>query len=658
MYEIQENCYTIPDIPKLFCCVNAKKYLLIGCGFDIETTKIEKNSYMYHWQMSYGNTVFLGRTWDSFIDLIYKIKEKLKLKKNERVLMYIANLSFEFQFLRKRFKITDIMAKAKRNPIMLEIDGFIEVRDALAITGTNLATLAKNYCTTKKLVGDLDYSIKRNSKSYMNENEKNYCINDVVILKEFSEYIFDLYGQQHFLPLTKTGILRNIVKNKSKEYYKPNVLKRKIFELFPKTKDEYNYIMRYLFKGGYVHGVANYTGEIITDLESWDKKSSYPSSEIAEFYPVTPFKKFDVSLFDDYVKKYNVIFIAEFTNLSTKTNHSIFSQHKSIINGKKIIDNGRIAYAEKCELFLCEVELEELNNFYKYDKMEIKYCAYAKKGKLPSYLILPMIDAYIKKEEIAKNGGKDTADYANQKSYLNSNFGMCVTRLKFNDYYIDENGNVELEETEKTYYEAIKNSILSPFWGIYITAYSRSDLLRFLYNTDSYYCDTDSGKIQKGKYEKYIKKHNAEIRKKVMKGCEHYGIDYEKIKGLGEYQKEYNIKRLKYLGCKRYLIEKENGEIESTISGLKKGVVKTYADYLKKDAFEIFTNEMCIPKDFTKKLIPSYNDEYHSDNVDGELMEEYSSVTLCESDFNLKMNDDYIMLIEYLKNKVEKGILQ
>lgn len=658
MYNVQEDNYVIRDISKIFCCVNAKEYLLIGCGFDIETTKVGKNSYMYHWQLSLGNEVYLGRTWNSFIDLIYKIKDKLKLKNNERILMYIANLSFEFQFLRKRIPITAIMAKAKRNPIMLEIDGFIEVRDALAITGTNLATLAKNYCTTQKLVGDLNYSILRNSVTEMTEKEKEYCINDVVILKEFSEYIFNYYGQQKFLPLTKTGILRHIVKNKAKEYYKLNVLKRKIFDLFPQTKEEYNYIMRYLFKGGYVHGVANYTGEILTELESWDKKSSYPSSEIAEYYPVTPFNKFDVSLFDDYVKKYNVIFIAEFTNLSTKTNHSIFSQHKSIINGKKIIDNGRIAFAEKCELFLCEVELEELNNFYKYDNMEIKYCAYAKKGKLPSYLILPMVDAYIKKEEISKNGGKDSAEYANQKSYLNSNFGMCVTRLKFNDYFIDENGNVELKEEEKTYHEAIKNSILSPFWGIYITAYSRSDLLRFIYHTNSYYSDTDSGKIKRCKYDKYIKKHNAEIRKKVMKGCEHYGIDYEKIKGMGEYQKEYNIKRLKYLGCKRYLIEKENGEVESTISGLKKGVVKEYADFLGIDPFELFNNEMCIPKEFTKKLIPSYNDDIHRDIVKGEKMSELSSVTLCESDFNLKMNDDYIMLIEYLKNKVEKGILQ
>lgn len=658
MYNVQEDNYVIRDIPKIFCCVNAKKYLLIGCGFDIETTKVGKNSYMYHWQLSLGNEVYLGRTWESFINLIYEIKNKLKLKKNERLLMYIANLSFEFQFLRKRLPITDIIAKAKRNPIMLEIDGFIEIRDALAITGTNLATLAKNYCTTQKLVGDLDYSILRNSVTEITEKEKEYCINDVTILKEFSEYIFNYYGQQKFLPLTKTGILRNIVKNKAKEYYKLNVLKRKIFDLFPKTKDEYNYIMRYLFKGGYVHGVANYTGEIITNLESWDKKSSYPSSEIAELYPVTPFKKFDVSLFEDYVKKYNVIFIAEFTNLSTKTNHSIFSQHKSIITGKKIIDNGRVAFAEKCELFLCEVELEELNNFYKYDKMEIKYCAYAKKGKLPSYLILPMIEAYIKKEEISKNGGKDTAEYANQKSYLNSNFGMCVTRLKFNDYFIDDNGNVEMKEEEKTYHEAIKNSILSPFWGIYITAYSRSDLLKFIYHTDSYYSDTDSGKVKRGKYDKYIKKHNAEIRKKVMKGSEHYGINYEKIKGLGEYQKEYNIKRLKYLGCKRYLIEKENGEIESTISGLKKGVVKKYADFWGIDAFDLFNNDMCIPKEFTKKLIPSYNDDIHSDIVKGEKMVELSSVTLCESDFNLKMNDDYIMLIDYLKNKLEKGILQ
>ena len=52
------------------------QYLNIECGFDIETTSItqdgEKIAFMYVWQigLGYGNDVFFGRTWESFMKLV------------------------------------------------------------------------------------------------------------------------------------------------------------------------------------------------------------------------------------------------------------------------------------------------------------------------------------------------------------------------------------------------------------------------------------------------------------------------------------------------------------------------------------------------------------------------------------------------------------
>lgn len=644
---------------KNFCKANGKRYLLIGCGFDIETTRIEDNSYMYHWQFSFGDDVILGRTWQSFINLLKYIKNMLQLEQNERLLIYIANMGFEWQFMRKRIRVTDCMFKDSRHPLKIEVDEWIEFRDALAISGGSLASLAKDYTKTQKMIGDLDYNIKRNYRSLLTEKEELYCINDVVILKEFSEYIFTVYGQNGFLPLTKTSILRYLVKEKCKELYDYKKITYYIRSLFPETKDEYEFIMRYLFVGGVTHGMALYCGETIVDIDSYDIKSSYPAVELAEYYPVSPFKEFDIDLFENYINKYHVIFIAEFIEFKATTQHSIVSQHKCIsLDSKSLIDNGRIRYSKKVKLFLTEIDYKYLQKFYKFKNMIIEYCAYAKSGKLPDYLIHPQMEAYIKKEELSSKGLKDTPEYANQKSYVNSGFGMCVTRIKFKDFLVDENGDVK-EKDGQTYAKQCLNQILSPFWGIYITAYARYNLLDIVYKlkNDSFYQDTDSNKIKSGFDEKIINDYNIKMRKKIKKGCEYYNLDFNLIKGLGEYQKEFHLKRLKYLGAKRYIIEKENGEIESTISGLSKTALLEYAKSVNKDVFELFNEDLIIPKEFKPKKVALYNDEECSDYIDGVLMTEKSCVTITESDFNASMKDDYLDLIERIKQKNERGVV-
>ena len=143
------------------------KYHMIYCGFDIETTTINEKSYMYKWQFGYKKHgemqyVVTGRTWSEFARMIRQLKRKLALRDSLRLIVWIANFSYEFQFIRKIIDMTDIFAKTSRNPLYAYSDG-IEFRDCLAVSQGSLAYLAKCWTSTQKLKGDLDYSILRNS---------------------------------------------------------------------------------------------------------------------------------------------------------------------------------------------------------------------------------------------------------------------------------------------------------------------------------------------------------------------------------------------------------------------------------------------------------------------------------------------------------------
>lgn len=88
-------------------------------------------------------------------------------------------MSFEMSFLLPRLylagNLSRIFAREVREPLEVETkDGFI-FRDTMALTNMSLQALAKNYCRTQKLVGDLDYSIPRNSTTPLTATELAYC---------------------------------------------------------------------------------------------------------------------------------------------------------------------------------------------------------------------------------------------------------------------------------------------------------------------------------------------------------------------------------------------------------------------------------------------------------------------------------------------------
>jgi len=85
---------------------NNKKveYYNIPAGFDIETSSFyqdgEKRSCMYLWQLGIYNIVTIGRTYESFLEILGKITEILNLSDNLKLVIYVQNLPYEFQFIR------------------------------------------------------------------------------------------------------------------------------------------------------------------------------------------------------------------------------------------------------------------------------------------------------------------------------------------------------------------------------------------------------------------------------------------------------------------------------------------------------------------------------------------------------------------------------
>ena len=646
-------------------------YYNIELSFDIETTNVIdydnniKQAYMYVWQIGLFNDCIYGRTHEELKLFLEYLKVALDNNFNARIIMWIANTSFEFQFIRKHFHISDLFAKEERQPISFVLNGFFECRDALVLSGGSLESLAKQYTKTQKLVGDLNYNLPRNILTPLHSDELSYINNDVVILTEFARYIYDKWAfTKHYIPLTKTGVLRYTVKQKAKADYKINVLYDYISTLYPKTKSEYLFTMEYLFRGGYTHANSFYTDIEVNDadIRGIDFTSSYPSVMIKDYYPKTPFTDIEISNIEDFetlCNNYCVIFIADFSNIKARYGNTIESKNRIIkYSGDAVFDNGRLYKASKIRVYLTELDYLNYKDFYKWDKMTIKNVKISKKGRLPQYLLKPMIDAYSIKQRLKQQGLSGTKEYAESKSVVNSAYGLTVTRLQFNDiqYIGDEWGYCE---SDKSYEEMISKQVLSPYWGIYVCAHARRNELATLYQMreDVIYSDTDSHKlINYSKHKEYIESYNEKQKILNKLYCDKYNEDYRLLEDIGCFDDEGEIYRFKTLGTKRYCYENKKG-IQTVVSGCRKKALKDYSNILDKDVFEIFTDNLTIPKEYSQKLTTCYNDDITSAEISDIygntiIQTELSSVALYDIPFSLTMDKDYL---DFIKMLIERG---
>lgn len=648
------------------------KYKRIYCGFDIETTNMpNKHAYMYHWQLAVNSEYYYGRTWDTFIECYNMLVKRFEPSKNERILIWVHNLSFEFSFIKNRFKWakdTDkngickplIFALDDRKIVYAVTNDFVEFRDSAVLTGMTLSKLAKTYCKTQKLVGDLDFKKIRNSKTILNENEKAYCKNDVVILSEFAEFIFKYYGDD--IPLTKTAIVRNKLKFSFKQLDKTyrSAYSKKIMQAFP-DEEQYKNWFRWLYRGGWVHCNFELSGvDIIEVMKSFDFKSSYPSvcfDKMPYRFKVCKPCINSINWVLDDINNRAMILHVKIYNLKRSTCHSIFSKHKTYIEDNAICatDNGRISFCSECEMLLTEFDYLDLINFYEFENIEFLQMSYSIKEYLPKFMLDLIYECFEKKETATG------LDRILAKTDLNSIYGMCVTSIILNDNIYNEKTGLFEPSKECNNYNSMKfKQILLPQWGIWISAKARHNLLSIVYKitlnsditSDAVYGDTDSIKLRNvWKHKHIIEEYNNNI---MRRNNEIYNLLGYNIKNLGCFTDEGNIYRFKTLGCKRYIydVKGDNGlETHITIAGMPKNALNEALKCKKFDIYKVFRNGMELPAYMSGKLTTKYNDEKHCDIVDGEYMEELSSVALYNIPFKMKIELEYLELINSIKHK-------
>lgn len=610
-------------------------------SFDIETTNIDeqKSAYMYIWQFGFYDSVYIGRTWEDFRLLLEKIPEVLP---DGIKIIFVHNLSFEMTFLLPRLELWGLLkkvtAKDPHNVLKVELNNGIEFRDSYALSGMPLSLLAKNYTKTQKLSGDLDYKKLRNSTTPLTSKELQYCINDVVVLSEYAEYLHGIYTKHRKrIPLTITGIVRQYVKRESHGI--------KCAELYPPNRDAYNHVMTWLFRGGYTHANTRDCDVILKNVKSYDLTSAYPSVMLQRRFPCTPFKLLEENEISTYMynpcKCWYGLF--ELSYITKKTPHAYESKHKIITSEHAVFENGRLTYARKIVVLLTDVDFKIYNRFYNFEITRVCAVWGAKSDYLPWYLRKSVINFYSDKKKLKaelksytgdENGYNDLSrKLLTVKGQLNSLYGMCVTRLNFDNYnFVD--GEWVVENNAVDYETEIKKQFLSPFWGIWVTAYVRDIITGALVSCNGVYSDTDS---IKGQIEDTteLERHNAEC----IEINERLYPNFPEVHDIGLFDYEGEYPFFKTLGAKRYCYVDEKHAPHITVAGLPKSIVHHFENNVQ--MFKKFQDDMYF--------IDVKNAHYYAGEntaiVDGEKMHEFSSCYICETSFRMTITDDFMRQI-------------
>lgn len=648
------------------------RYYEVPISFDIETTsfissQLEKLATMYAWALAIDCYVILGRTWNDFDDVYWKLIEMFCPTESQRIIIWVHNLSYEFQFICNRFKWSKVFALHERKPIYAVTEEFVEFRCSYLLSGLSLAKVGENLqrYKVKKLVGDLDYSLMRHYLTPLTEKEWQYLINDVLVVIAFIKETAENCKGYHKIPLTKTGYVRNYCREQcfKNRYYRQGIKKLTI------TKDEYKQLKR-AFAGGFTHANWHYSGKVMHNVESYDFTSSYPAAMIAEKFPMSQGQKVEVSSqleFDKYISTKCCVFDIRFHNIDgwDAPDH-ILSKSKCFELKGAISDNGRIIYAETAATTITNVDFESFSRFYKWESFEISNFYIYEKEYLPTEFVKSIIKLYKDKTELKGVAGKEV-EYLKSKEMINSAYGMCVTDIvRDEDTFIDSWTKTKAEpEDEIAKYNRSKNRFLFYPWGIFVTAYARRNLYSGIweFQNDYIYSDTDSVKVLNHEnHTDYINRYNSIMDEKLKYACEFHGIPFEDtrpktIKGiekpLGWWDDEGEYSRFKTLGAKRYIVE-ENGKVNITVAGLNKKAAVPYLEQLSKekgkDIFDLFDDELYVPGEHTGKSVHTYIDTEYSSQLEDYLgttvtIHELSGVNLSPADYSLSIEKEYAKLL-------------
>ena len=629
-------------------------YKDVICTFDIETTRLPDldQSFMYIWQMCIGENVIIGRTWEEFKLLLSEFK--LHLHDKERVVFFVHNLSYEFQFLAGiyLFNKDDVFLIDSRKVLKATMYDHFEFRCSYLHSNMSLAQYTKKMGVKHgKLSGKkFDYTKIRTPYTELSEYELRYCLDDVIGLREAIEKEMELDNDTLYtFSLTSTGYVRREVK-KAMRGYSYEAIKSlqpdlKLYELLHDA-----------FRGGNTHANRFYAGMLLHNVKSTDRSSSYPDVMCNERFPMSSFKYVGKctgdQIMDLIAEDQALVMRVRITDVSLIDPYwgaPYLAMNKCTYVGA-VKDNGRIISADIIETTITDVDLQIILSEYQFSKIEYWDVYTSKYGKLPRCFIDCIERYYRNKTELKGVEGQEVY-YDKSKALLNSLYGLCVQRILREPIIFDGKEYVTDEDwdRQKAFDKATAHPFNSYAWGVWITALSRLRLeegLRVVHESPNayfIYTDTDSIKYQ-GDLD-LTKYNNIRVRDSKRSGA--YATDPKgktHYMGVFEYEGEYSD--FITFGAKKYAYVKD-GKTGVTISGVNKELGAKEID--KAGGLS------ALKEGFTFKEAggteAKYNDDPLSDGIDtitidGCEIKITRNLCIKESTYTLGLTYDYKRLLE------------
>lgn len=629
----------------------------------------------------------LCRTFDEWKNLICQISDFCLLSRNNRLVCYIHNLPYEFQFMRNFFHIEQVFASAPRKVIKCYAKG-IEFRCSYKLTNMGLERFTKSIKGVKHIKQSgqkFDYSKFRTPKTKLEPFELQYIYNDVAGLYEALSIKMKRDGHNvATIPLTSTGYVRRELR----QAVTANPRNRKIF--IDSRLDGYTYgLLRECRRGGNTHCVPVYSTLELPDIKSMDMSSAYPAVMVQCKFPMTAFRSIrQTSDFEKYVNddRWACIIDIELANFKLKDKTCRTVPYMPVAkcthieaDDNLVGDNGRIIKATKVAMVITDIDYKIIRDQYDFDIIKVYDCQVSEYDYLPDEFRDKILDLYYKKTTL-KDG--DEYFYMKFKNLLNACFGCMLTDICQTETIYQENNlepyttdmagktkkeKVEIYQNKLDKYYNSRNSFLSYQHGVWVTAHCRNRLQKAIkaLDTEMIYCDTDSCKyFNNPENDKIFERLNTEIEEEIAicgKNCTvtYDGKDYT----LGLWDDDGHYKWFKSMGAKKYCyidnvdfidgkkVKVDYDVFHITVAGLSKSkACKWLEEHGGLEAFEVGT---IVPKEFSGRTTALYNDYdgVRRLTIGDETIKVGSNMVISDTTYEFTLEKDYKYLLSELHSK-------
>ena len=630
---------------------NKLKYINAVCAFDIEASTLPGDqAIMYVWQMQLEDYTVMGRTWDEFLTYL----TELSTQAGDRILVFwVHNLSYEFQFLQGiyRFGVDDVFAVQSRKILKCTMLGNIEFRCSYLQTNMSLDVFTRKMgCEVRKLTGTFDYSKIRYPDTDLSDDEIAYCVNDVKSLVEAikTEMASD-EDNIVTIPLTSTGYVRRQAKKTMRTMYGFHSW---ILDQLP-AYDLY-VVLREAFRGGNTHASRFYSGQILKEVHSIDRSSSYPDVLVNCKFPISRFRYRPALPYEKLVREIRVQNKAAVFRVIFENIHLIdefypcpyLSRDKCRNYQKVLCDNGRVLTADHLETTVTDIDMAIIESQYTWDVIQIRDVYTARYGYLPQEFRDLVCYYYKQKTELKGVEGQEIY-YDKFKAMVNALYGMCAQDpVKDSIVYNPELPDLYClagEDPSELLQRSNRKAFLSYAVGVWVTAHARRELQEMidLAGLQFIYADTDSVKyIGDLDYSEY----NDRIRQRSIsnnayaddpKGLRHY---------MGIYEVDADYQEFITLGAKKYAYEYPNGKIGITVAGV--GKLKGAKELQDAGGLIRFKEGFVFRAAGGTESI--YNDDPEIKQIirEGKSIDITSNVVIKDSEYTLGVTGEYRRLLE------------